>query len=70
VISGGDSSGFAAGALGIFALEAMAPLAPGAPLCRAFSAVSHIDGVEIALKGGQMGPPDYFGSVRAGRAIS
>lgn len=70
VVSGGDSSGFAAGALGIFALEALAPIAPGAPLCRAFSAVPPIDGIEIALKGGQMGPPEYFGSVRAGRAVS
>lgn len=68
VVSGGDSSGFATGAMGIFALEAIAPLAPGVPLCRAYSAMPHIDGIEIALKGGQMGSPDFFGSVRAGRA--
>lgn len=70
VVSGGDSSGFAAGALGIFALEPIAPLAPGAPLCRAFAASSASDGLEIALKGGQMGSSNYFGSVRAGRATS
>jgi hypothetical protein len=29
-----------------------------------------IDGLEIALKGGQMGRADFFGSVRAGRATS
>jgi uncharacterized protein YgbK (DUF1537 family) len=56
--------------LGGYALEAIAPLAPGSPLCRVFSADAEIDGFEIALKGGQMGPPDFFGSVRAGRAIS
>jgi uncharacterized protein YgbK (DUF1537 family) len=54
--------------MGVFALEALAPLAPGAPLCRAFSESAAIDGIEMALKGGQMGGPDYFGSVRAGRA--
>ena len=70
VVSGGDSSGFAVGSLGILALEAIAPLAPGAPLCRAFAAAPASDGLEIALKGGQMGRPDYFGSVRAGRAAS
>jgi uncharacterized protein YgbK (DUF1537 family) len=70
VVSGGDSSGFAVGSLGIFALEAIAPLAPGSPLCRAFAAGAASDGLEIALKGGQMGRPDYFGSVRAGRAAS
>ena len=69
-ISGGDTSGFAMRALGGYALEAIAPLAPGSPLCRVFSADAEIDGFEIALKGGQMGAPDFFGSVRAGRAIS
>ena len=69
-ISGGDTSGFAMRALGGYALEAIAPLAPGSPLCRVFSSESEIDGFEIALKGGQMGGPDFFGSVRAGRAIS
>jgi uncharacterized protein YgbK (DUF1537 family) len=69
-ISGGDTSGFAMRALGGYALEAIAPLAPGSPLCRVFSAESDLDGFEIALKGGQMGAPDFFGSVRAGRAIN
>jgi uncharacterized protein YgbK (DUF1537 family) len=70
VVSGGDTSGFAVGAMGILALEALVPLAPGAPLCRTFSHEPAVDGLEIALKGGQMGGPAFFGSVRAGRAIS
>src|SRR6185437_14137574 len=69
-VSGGDTSGFAMRALDVYALEAIAPLAPGSPLCRIFSPDPAIDGFEIALKGGQMGAPDFFGSVRAGRAIS
>ncbi len=43
---------------------------PGSPLCRLFSSDPAIDGFEIALNGGQMGTLDFFGSVRAGRAIS
>jgi uncharacterized protein YgbK (DUF1537 family) len=70
VVSGGDTSGFAMRALGAYALEAIAPIAPGAPLCRVFSTDPKVDGIEIALKGGQMGKADFFGSVRAGRAAS
>ena len=45
VISGGDTSGRAASLLGIDALTAIAPLAPGSPLCRAQSARSDRDGL-------------------------
>jgi 3-oxoisoapionate kinase len=69
-VSGGDTSGFAMRALGAYALEAIAPIAPGAPLCRVFSTDPKVDGIEIALKGGQMGKVDFFGSVRAGRATA
>jgi 3-oxoisoapionate kinase len=69
-VSGGDTSGFAMRALGAYALEAIAPIAPGAPLCRVFSTDPKVDGIEIALKGGQMGKADFFGSVRAGRATA
>ena len=69
-VCGGDTSGFAVGALGIFALEAVAPIAAGAPLCHAFSADAEMDGIEIALKGGQIGDAAYLGAVRAGRAMS
>jgi len=66
-VSGGDTSGFAMRVLGAYALEA---IAPGAPLCRVFSTDPKVDGIEIALKGGQMGKSDFFGSVRAGRATT
>jgi len=67
VVAGGDSSGEVASALGIGALRAVAAMAPGAPLCRASSDNSRRDGLEIVLKGGQMGSPSFFGAVRAGR---
>jgi uncharacterized protein YgbK (DUF1537 family) len=69
-VSGGDTSGFAMRALGAYALEAIAPIAPGAPLCRLFSTDNETDGFQITLKGGQMGEVDFFGSVRAGGAIA
>lgn len=64
VISGGDTSSHATSRLGIDALTAVAPLSPGVPLCRAHSPDPAIDGLEIALKGGQTGAPDFFTAVR------
>lgn len=68
VISGGDTSGHAASALGIDALTAVAPIAPGSPLCRAHGGGPGLDGLEIALKGGQVGGPDFFCAVKQGGA--
>ena len=67
VISGGDTSGRAASLLGIDALTAIAPLAPGAPLCRAHAQRADRDGLEIALKGGQVGAADFFVKARNGQ---
>ncbi len=64
VVSGGDSSGQACLAMGLQGVTAHAPLSPSAPLCRALSQKPHLDGLEIALKGGQMGPPDFFARAR------
>jgi uncharacterized protein YgbK (DUF1537 family) len=66
VISGGDTSGRAASMLGIDALTAIAPLAPGSPLCRAYASRSDREGLEIALKGGQVGAPDFFVAAKRG----
>jgi uncharacterized protein YgbK (DUF1537 family) len=68
VIAGGDTSGLAASMLGVDALTAIAPLAPGSPLCRAHSQNGERDGLELALKGGQAGGPDFF--IRAKGALS
>ena len=66
VVAGGDTSSHAARALGLVALTAEAPVAHGAALLRGHRA----DGstLEIALKGGQMGPPDFFVRLRDGQA--
>ena len=68
IISGGDTSGHAAMALGIHAVTAIAPLAPGSPLCRAYADEPTHDGLEIAFKGGQMGTADFFCIARQGDA--
>ena len=65
VVSGGDTSGHATRQLGIFALSALAPTIPGAALFKVHAEGS-MDGLQLALKGGQMGSPDYFGWIRNG----
>lgn len=66
VIAGGDTSSFGAKALHLHALSAVTPIAPGAALFSAHSDDEAHEGLQIALKGGQMGPPDFFGWVRDG----
>lgn len=66
LVAGGDTSSYAARALGIEAVEMIAPLAPGAPLCRAHAPGSPAHGLEVNFKGGQVGAVDYFGAVARG----
>ena len=65
-IAGGDISSFAARALGIEALEMVASLTPGAPLCRAYAPDSPVNGLEVVFKGGQVGAENYFEIVKRG----
>lgn len=67
VVVGGDTSGYVARHLGIYALEMLAPIAPGAPLCVAHARDPMFDGLEIALKGGQNGKDDYFQRILNGK---
>ncbi len=53
-VAGGDTSGHIARHLGIVALEAVAPVAPGSPLCKVH-ADNRYDGIEMFFKGGQVG---------------
>jgi uncharacterized protein YgbK (DUF1537 family) len=69
-VAGGDTSGAVAGALDLFALEALAPLAPGSPLCRGISDSPGRTGLEVVLKGGQVGTPSFFGAVKAGAPLN
>ncbi|GGD23056.1 four-carbon acid sugar kinase family protein [Aureimonas glaciei] len=66
VIAGGDTSSHALRELGIFALTVRQPFpqTPGSPLTTAYSDDAAFDGIEIALKGGQVGHDDYFVRIR------
>lgn len=60
VVCGGDTSTHVARALGIEALEFVAPMAPGGPLCRIHAPDGVANGCEIIFKGGQVGRDSFF----------
>ena len=66
-VAGGDTSGYVARELGITALEAIAPVAPGSPLCRVH-ADSELNGIEIFFKGGQVGKDNVWETMLRGTA--
>lgn len=66
VVAGGDTSSLAVKSLDIWGLSYRAALVPGAPLCRTHSDDPRLDGLDIILKGGQMGPVGFFDSLTAG----
>lgn len=70
VIAGGDTSSHALNQLCVHALTTRLPLpeTPGSPLCTTHSDQPAFDGLEIALKGGQIGSDSYFMSIRDGVA--
>lgn len=70
VFAGGDTSGYAAKALDIEALQMIAPITPGAPLCKILAPDTSVDGLEVSFKGGQVGPKEYFGMACEGRVNS
>ncbi|SFU72221.1 Uncharacterized conserved protein YgbK, DUF1537 family [Polaromonas sp. YR568] len=67
-IAGGDTSSHAVQALNAWGLSYAAQLAPGVALCRLHSDEAALDGMEIMLKGGQMGSEDLFQTLLHGTA--
>jgi 3-oxoisoapionate kinase len=59
-IAGGDTSSMAVKALGVWALGFVGTLAPGVSLTRAHADDPRLDGLELMLKGGQMGLNNTF----------
>ncbi|MDQ0586645.1 four-carbon acid sugar kinase family protein [Variovorax paradoxus] len=59
-IAGGDTSSHAVQALDAWGLSYVADMGAGASLCRVHSDDAALDGMEIMLKGGQMGSDDVF----------
>ena len=66
VLAGGDTSSHAVAQLGLYALTWSAATQPGAPLCRAHSDSQELEGLDLVLKGGQVGTEDFFERVRTG----
>jgi uncharacterized protein YgbK (DUF1537 family) len=67
LVCGGDTSSQAVRQLGLRALMWKGNLQRGVPLCRAY-AEGNLDGLDIALKGGQMGTEEFFAIVRDAQA--
>ncbi|MDB5803516.1 MAG: type effector Hrp-dependent outer domain protein [Betaproteobacteria bacterium] len=59
-IAGGDTSSHAVQALDLWGLSCVREIGPGVALTRAHSDNPALDGMELMLKGGQMGQPDLF----------
>jgi len=64
VLCGGDTSSHAVQQLGCYALTALQPTQPGAPLCGLHTDDPRLDNLEIVLKGGQIGSKNFFELVR------
>jgi 3-oxoisoapionate kinase len=65
-VAGGDTSSWILRTLDVWGLSFVGHLAPGVALCRAHAHDRNLDGIELMLKGGQMGPPDLFARLQNG----
>lgn len=68
-IAGGDTSSLGTKALGIWGLSYLGQISPGASLCRCHSD-DELNGLELILKGGQMGQDDFFDRAILGGAAN
>jgi uncharacterized protein YgbK (DUF1537 family) len=59
-VAGGDTSSHAIQALDVWGLSYRGQLDHGAALCRLHSGSAQLAGIDVMLKGGQMGAPDIF----------
>jgi 3-oxoisoapionate kinase len=66
-VAGGDTCSYTLRQVDIHSLELLMPIAPAAPMCRAFSDNPKFNGLQVASKGGQIGARDYFLQVLEGR---
>lgn len=67
-VAGGDTSSHAVQCLAPWALGWAGQVAPGVALCRAHADDARLDGLELMLKGGQMGGDDLFERLITGTA--
>jgi uncharacterized protein YgbK (DUF1537 family) len=65
-LAGGDTSSLAVQSWGVRALTMSYLLSPGVAVCRVHAPGLALDGIELMLKGGQMGPPGLFAALLHG----
>ncbi len=65
-VAGGDTSSLALSVLGAWGLSWSGTLAPGVALTQLRADHPALDGLQVMLKGGQMGPPNLFRSLLTG----
>ncbi len=70
IVAGGDTSGHTVTALQVDALEILAVPYVGGALCRVIASSPRLAGLELMLKGGQVGPPGLFDEMRSGNGES
>ena len=68
VVAGGDTSGRVLETIPVLALEVAHPLGRGAPVCRCHGTEPGFDGLQVVLKGGQLGQPSLFVDALEGTA--
>ncbi|MCE7026544.1 four-carbon acid sugar kinase family protein [Jiella avicenniae] len=68
VVAGGDTSGRVLESIPVVALEVAHPLGRGAPICRCHGTEAAFDGLQVVLKGGQIGQPSLFVDALEGTA--
>jgi 3-oxoisoapionate kinase len=66
LVAGGDTCGCTVGELDAWGLEVLGAVVPAGFLCRLRSHAPGWDGLEVLLKGGQVGGTDLFGQVQTG----
>jgi len=66
-VAGGDTSSYALKALDVWGLSYLGKLAAGVALCQTHADTSHLHGMQLMLKGGQMGSADLFELLAHGR---
>lgn len=67
LVAGGDTSGAVMAALGGEALDYLAPVGGNGVLCTLRAPATRGEGLQVVLKGGQIGGEDFFELVRQGR---
>lgn len=65
IVTGGDTAGRVQRRLGVEALEIAASLPDRAPLSYVYSRIPQVNGMEMALKGGQVGKEGYFQTMQS-----